>query len=112
MAVSGMILLFNTSASIIKSDHPSVHFMPIGNTLETQFAWRSSHIAIELEYDEGLELEQRISYQDLPERLYAAVDPLIKNADEVMYEKVNNLHGVYYEVYITENGQLNKHDLE
>ena len=111
MAVSGMILLINTSASIIMSDHPSVHFMPMGNTLETQFAWRSSHVAIELEYESGIEIEHSIAYTDLPDRLIPKVDSLIRQAEHVMYEQVNSFQGTTYEVYITSNGELRKYDL-
>lgn len=112
MVVSGLILLTNTSVSIVKTDNPSILLKPIGDSLEAQLAWRTSHLSIEFEYDEGLQLEHEISYEEMPDRLLTVVAELTKEADQVLYEKVTSFDGESYEVYVTKNGEVQKIELE
>lgn len=112
MAFSGCALLISTSTAIIKTDNPSIHLIPMGNSIETQIAWRSSLVNIELEYDEGIHLEHPISFDELPPRLHPEVRKLTANADRVIYEKVTGFQGTSYEVYVTKNGQVSKSELD
>jgi len=110
MALSGVILLVSTSQSIIAKDHPTVHFSPFSESVETQLSWRKSAFSLEMEYDEGFVIEQQIPYEEIPVAIQAKIDPLIENADEVTYEKTFSLDGRSYEAYVIRNGQLKKYD--
>lgn len=112
MAISGFVLIFTTSSSIIKSDNPSIHFKPIGNSLETQVAWRSSLVNIEFEYDEGIHLEHEITFDEIPDRLHSRVLELTKDADKVFFEKVSGFNSTSYEVYVTKDGKVDKSELD
>lgn len=112
MAISGFVLIYATASAIIKTDNPSVHFKPIGNSLETQIAWRSSVVNIEFEYEEGIHLEHQITFDEIPSRLHSSILELTKDADQVIYEKVSGFNSSYYEVYVTIDGKVKKTELE
>lgn len=112
MSISGLFLLFKTSTTIIAQDHPSIHISPFSNSLETQLAWRKSEILIELEYDEGFQIEHQVLLTEIPEKFHPQIHKLIAGADEVIYEEVSGFSDHYYEIYITKGGMVEKFDLK
>lgn len=112
MVVSGAILLTSSFSTILSQDHLAVNFKPISNSLETQFAWRNSHYSLELELDEGLQIEHEIPFNDLPESIRSQALAYAAGADEVICEKVYAWNGHTYEVYVKTGKDVKKREFK
>lgn len=111
MALSGLLLVINTSVVILEKDKLSIKFSNQGDNFETLFYWRNQRVAFEYANGESLEMELLIPFEEIPVRLYPEILKLTKNAVDVYYEKVNHSSGVYYEIHYTKNNCIYKKKL-
>lgn len=109
MVVSGIFLLVHTSSYVIQHDQ-----FGIGNQRgEMTVSWRQSSFALEFALDDGLEIEQAITYEELPPHLQAKCKEMSSQYDRVLLEKVSKWNTpTSYEFYCYKGETLSKFDFE
>jgi hypothetical protein len=109
MAISGMVQLINTASTIMKLDNTSIHVKPFSLKIGTQLAFRKTHIATEVEYDEGIHIAHQITMDEIPEGLHPRIE-LLTLRIKCYLEDVHGFGTHYYEVYITKKGVIELFD--
>ena len=82
MTISGIVLLINTDSSFMKLDNPSIPVKPFSLRIGSQLAFRKTHIAIEIEYNEGIHIEHQITMDEIHEKLHPRIELLTLGAEE------------------------------
>ncbi len=65
MVLSGLIMLFQSGGGLMAQNHANISFSPMAKGVESKLQWQRANLALEFEYDEGLEYEQEIKLADL-----------------------------------------------
>lgn len=106
MFVSGLLLLINTSQSIIQQDKIAVSRNKYD---ETTMNWRNKAFVLEFAFNDGLEIERQIKFEELPLHLQSKYKALQSTYDQILLEKVYKLGAARsYEFYCYKNDALTK----
>lgn len=110
MVLSGVFLLISTTQDIIRLDKVSFSRNVYD---ETTMNWRNSSFVLEFAIDEGLEIERRISPDELPAKLRSQYEQLRPGYDLILLEKVFKAGArPGYELYCYKDNKLTKLNLE
>ena len=112
MVLSGGFLFSGAIHKISASNDLTMSFSPISGGLETSIQWKKNDFKLEFEYDEGFEIEQEITLDELPGRLVPRVLLLSNKSDNYMLEKVSGFRKHSYELYVWKERKLIKYDLQ
>lgn len=110
MVVSGLVMLFNTSAGIIRQDRPGLSYLPFADPPELQLVWRNSQVVLEFSWDDGLEIEHRVRPDELPPAVQAWAAGKVVPAGRATYEVVYKAGRRQYEVNVWQQGRLVVYD--
>lgn len=109
MVLSGIFLLFTASQHIIEIDKFS--FSTYSDELTVK--WRQSNFVLEYAFDEGLEVERSIHFNELPNHLQQKYSNLLPQYDQILLEKVFKLgEEPSYEFYCYKNRALTKMEFD
>ncbi|QEM13616.1 sulfite exporter TauE/SafE family protein [Mucilaginibacter rubeus] len=111
MVISGCFMTYGAVRDIA-SGNLRISIVTISGGLETSVQWKESDFKLELEYDEGFEVEHAITLNELPPVFRPKVTALIEGADKYLIEEVNGFRKHYYEVYTWRQGKLSKYDVK
>lgn len=113
MVLSGLVLLVNTSEKIIKYDKITVSTDQGIHKQETSINWRDSLFTLEFAWDDGLEIEQTIPFDELPFHLQLKYNEYINHYDDILIEKVIRFRkSSHYEFYCYLNNKVKKYEFE
>ena len=106
MVASGVALLVSSASRVVESDRISIDHRPILGGADLALHWRDSAIALELTYDEGLEVELPIDAAELTDAQHALVAREDPGSDAIEYEVVYGAEARHFEAYYLRAGQL------
>jgi uncharacterized membrane protein YfcA len=105
MVVSGLTLLTDSVARVVRQDRVAFDARPIVSGVDATLHWRDSSLTIEMDYDDGLEIELGRELSDLPPALRALVAAQQPKGTDVAIEEVYGLEGRSFEAYYTRAGR-------
>jgi uncharacterized membrane protein YfcA len=108
MVISGFVMLTQSGNKLFAQHHAYFTFVPIATGVESKLQWQQASFAIEFEYNEGLEYEQKIPFSLLPLDRQAIVNAQKGNADHIIIEEVYGFDSHSYEAYFFSKSQLIK----
>ncbi|MDJ1503013.1 sulfite exporter TauE/SafE family protein [Xanthocytophaga agilis] len=111
MIISGISLLTGATNRLIDTNHTQISLTPLSDGVQTQVQWKEGTFTLEFEYEEGIEFETKINFEDLPASQRVVASRLSKEADKVLIEEVFGVNKHYYEVYVFTNGKVVKTDI-
>lgn len=111
MVVSGLSLFGGAASRLAKDNRASISLIPISGGIQTQVQWRQGYFALEFEYDDGIEFENKISINELPAEKQVTAKKLTNGSDKFILEEVYGINKHYYEVYVFRKGKLEKFDI-
>ncbi|MCB1190925.1 MAG: sulfite exporter TauE/SafE family protein [Leptospiraceae bacterium] len=106
MVISGIFLLVNASIQIIRQDSMALTSEVFSDSYETRLSWKESQLSLEFSYDDGFEVEQKITFEELPLTLRVKYNELVTNSQKAMFEKVYSFGKTSYEIYLIQNGKI------
>jgi uncharacterized membrane protein YfcA len=113
MVVSGMMMLSQSSHTILVEHKGNLSFNPVSEGLETKLQWQRSNFSLEFAYDEGFEFEQVIPLSELPKEKQDFIMSKKGTADNVIVEATFGIGDHGFEAYYFEKGQFkNKIDFK
>lgn len=112
MVISGAIMLFNAGFNLHQDQMIQLSVQRSDDKLDTKIKWKRTMVALEFEYDEGIEIERLIEFKDLPVRHQRKIGDLSKGASDVVIEEVFKFNAHYYELYVYRKGKLTKYKLQ
>jgi uncharacterized membrane protein YfcA len=108
MVISGIFMLSQSVNLLFSQNNASLSFSPLSKGIESKLQWQNTNLALEFEYDEGLEYEQEIPLSDLSTDLQKLV-MVEKAIDEtVRIEEVFGFSHHSYEAYYFHEGKLRR----
>jgi len=113
MTVSGVIMLYSASVNIVTDNNPQFRLKYLEDGIDGQLHWSSVLYTVEFRYDEGVEIELPIRFDELPAGLQNTYAALHQNY-VLTVEKVYTFKGIGYEIYVFDQDHklLKKIDLE
>ncbi|TDE13245.1 MULTISPECIES: sulfite exporter TauE/SafE family protein [Dyadobacter] len=111
MVISGLSLFGGAASRLVQDNGAGISLTPVSGGIETQLQWRQGYFALEFQYDEGIEFENKIGMNELPIEKQIIARKLIRGADKFILEEVFGISKHYYEVYIIRKGKLEKFDI-
>lgn len=105
MIVSGVALLGDSLTRVLRQDRVAFDARPIVSGVDATLHWRDSSLAIEMNYDDGIEIEVGCELGDLPPALRKLVSVQQPVGTDVAIEEVYGLQGKSYEAYYTRAGR-------
>lgn len=106
MFFSGIMMLTNSTSSLLEQNNGQLSSKPIAKGLETKLQWQSSNFALEFTYDEGFEFELAIPIEQLTTEKQELVLAEWPEADKIIVEEVYSLEPRAFEAYYFKNNQL------
>jgi hypothetical protein len=106
MVASGLVMLTQSSKSVLLANEGSISSTFIAKGVETRLQWQNANYALEFAYDEGFEFEQVIELTDLLEQQQQFVLSKKGNASRIIIEEVHTIHATYYEAYFFQGNVL------
>jgi uncharacterized membrane protein YfcA len=106
MVLSGVMMLTQSSAGIFNQNNAAITWEPVAKGVESKLQWQESQLAIEFEYNEGLEYEMKIDLDELPATIKDSVLSHSNGADRVIAEEVFGVGKHFYEAYYYKDGKL------
>ncbi|MDB5258046.1 MAG: hypothetical protein JWM14_2741, partial [Chitinophagaceae bacterium] len=111
MVISGIVMFSNASANLIDQNKASLSYQSADQGIDMKMQWQKSTFELELEYDEGFELEYPIQQSEIPLKEQQEISEIAKGADKLVLEEVYGIDKHYYEVYVYKGGKLNKYSI-
>ncbi|MEJ1241848.1 sulfite exporter TauE/SafE family protein [Chryseolinea sp. T2] len=108
MVISGLVMTFQSVNVLVEQNNASVTFSPIALGVESKIQWQNAGIAFEFQFDEGLEFEQTVSMNDVPEEVQKIILAHQGNASNIVVEEVHGLNGHSFEAYYFSDNKLLK----
>ena len=106
MIASGLALLSDSVSRVVREDRVAFDARPVVTGVDARVHWRDSSLALEINYDEGIEVEVGVKRADLAPALRALVASYDPGGAHVDIEEVYSLQGRSFEVYYIRHGQL------
>jgi uncharacterized protein len=100
MVLSGVFMFSGAITHMNNKDNLAVNFYPINNGQQATIQWRQSHFVLELEYDEGFEMEWTVPFAELPAATQQIVKQKLGNNKSFLVEEVIGFRKRYYELYV------------
>lgn len=88
MVLSGVVMLFNSGYTLYHKEKVRINVTTLDKGLETQLKWKQRSFALEIAFNEGLEVEKAISFDDLPTKKKAEARQLARSGKTILIEKV------------------------
>ncbi|MCA9489067.1 MAG: sulfite exporter TauE/SafE family protein, partial [Myxococcales bacterium] len=104
MVGSGVFLLGSSASRVVREDRIGLSYELILDGVDAKLRWRDATLAIELELDDGPEVELNRDIRTLPEPLRALVRAEDPGADRILVEEVFGVGRRYYEAYYYRSG--------
>ncbi|MCB1144208.1 MAG: sulfite exporter TauE/SafE family protein [Leptospiraceae bacterium] len=113
MVLSGFVLLFSSSRSILKQDTFSLSgIKEIGSTSQ-KISWPESEFVLEFAIDAGLAIERPVHPDDLPKYLKIKYNSLLSEYDRIFIERVYRPGTeIFYEFYCYKSDQMLKMEFQ
>ncbi|BAV05495.1 hypothetical protein SAMN05421788_10554 [Filimonas lacunae] len=111
MVLSGVLMFGSAVRHISDSNHLVLSFSPVTGGHEATVQWNQSSFVLELEYDEGFELERKVSFNEVPVAVQELVTLLTQGSKRYMIEEVFGFRKHYYELYVIEDKKVVKYDI-
>lgn len=111
MACSGVLLLVQTSTTILSEREPAVKLVSVDDGVEAKFRWAHKIGVLEVEYDGAMSLERVVSINEVPLTVSEKINELSKSFDNFMVEEVYAWNDHYYEVYLDKPGVKEKYEI-
>ena len=111
MVLSGIFMFYNASDNLLIQNKAGLSYTSNEEGLETKLNWRQRTFEMDIEYDDGFEIEYPIKLTDLPVGKQDLVKKYSVQADKVLLEEVYGMNKHYYEAYIYKGGKLTKYDI-
>lgn len=111
MVASGVIMLINSGFTLYKDNSVQFAIHRADDQLNTKIKWKETIISMEFAFDEGIEIERVIGFNDLPVHLQERASSLIKGRKLLMLEEVYKYKDHYHELYIDDAGTIIKYNL-
>jgi len=108
MVISGVVMLTQSTDLLFSGNNAYLSFAPISGGIESKLQWQRASFAIEFEYDEGLEYEQKIPFSELPVGKQVLVSNQKGDADAIIVEEVFGVGTHSYEAYFFKDHNLVK----
>jgi len=112
MVLSGVSLLSTAAGNITTQHGAALDWLPIDNGYEAKLKWSQMGMAFEFVWNEGFEMEQVIMLKDLPAAQKAWVMDRVQHADSYVIEEVFSFYEHSYELYVQQDGTVEKVDFE
>jgi uncharacterized membrane protein YfcA len=106
MIVSGLMLLTDSLSRVVREDRIAFDARPLVSGVDASLHWRDTSLAIEIKYDDGIELEVGADVNDLSPAQQALVANCNPGGALVAVEEVYALHGKSFEAYYLREGRL------
>ena len=106
MIASGVLLLTDSVSRVVREDRIAFNAKPVISGIDATLQWRDASLSIEMNYDDGVEVELGAEVEDLSpaqQRLVEAENP---GDATVMIEEVYTLHRRYFEAYYLRGGRV------
>lgn len=110
MVLSGVVMLFNSGYTLYHKENVRINVTTLDKGLETQLKWKQRSFALEVAFNEGLEVEKAILFDDLPLVKQPEACQLARGGRTILIEKVYGWGRQSYEIYVVKNGQLKKYE--
>lgn len=113
MVISGMVMFSNASANLLQQNKASLSYQSIDKGVDMKMQWQKStmELELELEYDEGFELEYPIQLKEIPLNKQKEIEQIALGADKLVLEEVYGIDKHYYEAYVYKEGKLSKYSI-
>jgi hypothetical protein len=108
MVLSGVFILVQSGSQLFKENRAQISYLPIAKGIETRVQWQNTDISLEFTYDEGLEVEMIVPFNQLPADMQNRIIAQKDGASRVVIEKVYALEGSTYEAYYFKQSTLIK----
>jgi uncharacterized membrane protein YfcA len=110
MVVSGISMLASGTNALATSHHVKGTFAVLSDEVSTKIAWPKGQVALEITWDEGLEVEQSIPLTEVPAVLKPQLMAKIKPGQPYLIEEVFAVNHHGYELYVLDGNTLLKTD--
>ncbi len=108
MVAAGIALLGSTSARVAREGQLAFEAGPILHGAGAKIQWRQSSLALEVEYDDGVEVEVAVSLADLTSGQRQRVSAEDPGSDAILLEAVYGFGQRYHEAYYLRNAVVVK----
>ncbi len=105
MVISGLTLFGDSLGRLVEQDRIHFSYAPIVHGVDGKLQWRDSALAVEIVYDEGVEVELGIPLSALNAVQRRLVDASAPEGSTPFAEAVYELGRRYYEVYYVVDGR-------
>jgi uncharacterized protein len=99
MVASGLVMLTQSSKSVLLANEGSISSKFIVKGVETRVQWQNANYALEFADDDGFEFEQVIGLADLSAKQQQFILSKKGDAGRIIIEEVYTLNTKYYEAY-------------
>ncbi|MBC7485368.1 MAG: sulfite exporter TauE/SafE family protein [Cytophagaceae bacterium] len=111
MVISGMAMFSNATANLVHQNKASLSYQSADKGIDMKMQWKKSTFELELEYDEGFELEYPIQQYQIPLKQQQEISEIARGADKLVLEEVYGVNKHYYEAYVYKGGKLDKYSI-
>ncbi len=108
MVGSGIVLLSSALSRVVREEKVEFDYGLILRGADAKVRWRESSLAIELEYDDGLEVEVDIDPDSLTDAQKTVVARENPGGASILLEAVFSFEGHYHEAYYLRDGNVVK----
>ena len=106
MVLSGAFLLAQSGNGLMSQNNAYLSFSPLSKGIESKLQWQNASLALEFEYDEGLEYEQEIPLSALPPEKHDYVMDQKGDTETIRIEEVFGWNSHTYEAYYFKSDKL------
>lgn len=110
MVVAGVSIFAKSSRHLAQQEHFQWALVNDKESWESRWMWKNSSLALEWDWQEGLELEYAIPFHQLP--IHVQQQIIASQIKPLLIEEVHSLSGKSYEVYYATGSTINSKEYE